>query len=568
MNTTLELINSLKKDKENLNTMLNNMGVETTGNETFTKLVPLVGKIVSDPILQDKTVTITENGTTNIVADEGFDGLNNVEVNVDVEKSNLSYTLLESIETQKTFGQYLNTNYKINNNTRIVMKFSRDVNIQGGSMFGVFQDEGATSMLGYHSNETQRNRLEFYYGNPVQIALVGDSGTLKNNTDFIIDANKNTWTLYDFNGNVLGSKTFEEVEFETPYTTPIMAARVRSSDINQYGYSKLYYCKIYDNEELIYDIVPAIDQNGIVCAFNKVDEKFMYNQGIGEFVAGNIVEVIRQGLQDKTVTITENGTTNITPDEGYDGLNNVEVVTNIESSGGGDTSIEDGLITRTLTEYSNSRVTTIGKYALFNFTNLTKINFPNATVLDKYACSELSNLVSVEIPLVEEIGMRGFYLCKKLPEINLPKVVSIGDYSFYQNSKLTTINAPLVETLGANVFQNCSVLKNVNMPKLQKIGNYCFSGCAAIEKLDLPVCTTIANYGLQTCNALTTLILRSNTLCTLGTYGITQSTSAIGKGTGYIYVPKVLIEDYKVANNWSTFANQFRAIEDYPDICG
>lgn len=38
-------------------------------------------------------------------------------------------------------------------------------------------------------------------------------------------------------------------------------------------------------------------------------------------------------LQDKEVTITENGTQNITFDEGYDGLNSVEVTTNIESSG-------------------------------------------------------------------------------------------------------------------------------------------------------------------------------------------------------------------------------------------
>lgn len=84
MNTTLEYINQLEKDKQNLNTMLNNMGVETTGKETFTELTPLVGKIVTDPILQDKTITITENGTTNITADEGYDGLNNVTVTTNV----------------------------------------------------------------------------------------------------------------------------------------------------------------------------------------------------------------------------------------------------------------------------------------------------------------------------------------------------------------------------------------------------------------------------------------------------------------------------------------------------
>lgn len=87
MPTIQQQLNQLKRDKETLNTMLNTMGVETTGNETFTQLTPLVGKIVTDPILQDKSIEITENGTTNITADEGYDGLNNVEVVTNVASS-------------------------------------------------------------------------------------------------------------------------------------------------------------------------------------------------------------------------------------------------------------------------------------------------------------------------------------------------------------------------------------------------------------------------------------------------------------------------------------------------
>lgn len=87
MNTTLEYINQLEKDKQNLNTMLNNMGVETTGNETFTQLTPLVGKIVTDPILQDKSITITKNGNITIKPDEGYDGLNSINVIVNIEET-------------------------------------------------------------------------------------------------------------------------------------------------------------------------------------------------------------------------------------------------------------------------------------------------------------------------------------------------------------------------------------------------------------------------------------------------------------------------------------------------
>ena len=46
--------------------------------------VQVVTDVINEPILQDKQVTITENGTQTITADEGFEGLNSVEVNVDM----------------------------------------------------------------------------------------------------------------------------------------------------------------------------------------------------------------------------------------------------------------------------------------------------------------------------------------------------------------------------------------------------------------------------------------------------------------------------------------------------
>ena len=44
--------------------------------------------------------------------------------------------------------------------------------------------------------------------------------------------------------------------------------------------------------------------------------------------------------------------------------------------------------------------------------------------------------------------------------------------------------------------------------------------------------------------------------------------TVIASGTGYVYVPSALVNSYKSATNWSTYADQIRAIEDYPDITG
>ena len=63
------------------------------------------------------------------------------------------------------------------------------------------------------------------------------------------------------------------------------------------------------------------------------------------------------------------------------------------------------------------------------------------------------------------------------------------------------------------------------------------------------------------------MILRSETMAVLK-YTKAFEGTPIESGTGYIYVPAALIDSYKTATNWTQYADQFRAIEDYPDICG
>ena len=62
-------------------------------------------------------------------------------------------------------------------------------------------------------------------------------------------------------------------------------------------------------------------------------------------------------------------------------------------SSGGNTDAEDGLITRTLSTYTNDRVKTIGSYAFAHCTRLRSVSFPAATIIGSYAfnyCASLS----------------------------------------------------------------------------------------------------------------------------------------------------------------------------------
>lgn len=98
--------------------------------------------------------------------------------------------------------------------------------------------------------------------------------------------------------------------------------------------------------------------------------------------------------------------------------------------------------------------------------------------------------------------------------------------------------------------------------RISEVGLYAFYGCTALTLVDVPSVTSIAEGALYSCIALLTLILRSEAVVTLtNTNALTGS--AIASGTGYIYVPSTRLADYQAATNWSTYAAQFRALEDY-----
>lgn len=97
--------------------------------------------------------------------------------------------------------------------------------------------------------------------------------------------------------------------------------------------------------------------------------------------------------------------------------------------------------------------------------------------------------------------------------------------------------------------------------RITTVGEYAFYGCASLTAVDVPNVTNIEANSLYNCSALGALILGGDTVVTLAnTNALTGS--GIAAGTGYVYVPSALLADYQAATNWSTYADQFRAIED------
>ena len=50
--------------------------------------------------------------------------------------------------------------------------------------------------------------------------------------------------------------------------------------------SRCTYCKIYESEILVRHFLPCLDKNGIPCMYEKVEGKYYYNDGTGQFLYG------------------------------------------------------------------------------------------------------------------------------------------------------------------------------------------------------------------------------------------------------------------------------------------
>ena len=201
-----------------------------------------------------------------------------------------------------------------------------------------------------------------------------------------------------------------------------------------------------------------------------------------------------------------------------------------------------------------------------------EISLPGITMaINSYGCFyNCRSLISVSLPNAKQIGGttytvgRLFNGCSKLKTVNIPQATIIGYEAFFGTYALTHIDMPMVEEIIGGAFQDSGLI-TVNMPNIKTIGSMAFRN-TNIETLDLYNCESIGNNAFNSTN-MTTLILRNESdICTTDLHPL--AFTPIEDGTGYIYVPSALIDSYKTATNWSEYANQFRAIEDYPEITG
>lgn len=239
---------------------------------------------------------------------------------------------------------------------------------------------------------------------------------------------------------------------------------------------------------------------------------------------------------------------------------------NAITTGGGSDDVLDSIIDRSIAgEYENNTVESIGDSAFTSCEKLTAIIIGAVKSIGVEAFANCFNLTTVNAPEVTSMGNTAFYYCNRLSTIFAPKTTTIGSTAFSACENLQKAEFPVLKTIGGRAFSNTG-LKNVNYPLITSIPYAAFERCDSLIKADFTNVTSIGSSAFYKATVLETVILRGSNVATLTSPAFSET--PIANGTGYIYVPSTLVAAYKNATNWSTYANQIRAIEDYPDITG
>ena len=153
---------------------------------------------------------------------------------------------------------------------------------------------------------------------------------------------------------------------------------------------------------------------------------------------------------------------------------------------------------------------------------------------------------------VTEIANNVFQNNIRIVSVNFPNSVNTGENAFLDCSNLASASFENAITINTLSFKNCTNLKSTFFPNVETIKNYAFRAAKGLEIIDLPKCKLIEfSAFMGGLNKFKTIILRSDSVCTL------QNTNAfintpLDNGTGgTVYVPQDLVSSYQSATNWS-----------------
>lgn len=171
---------------------------------------------------------------------------------------------------RSTGTQYIDTNFKPSSNTRIVCQ----VNLAAQTT--------ATWLFGARTSQTQDAFGFLTYQNGYRSDFVSAGGNISAmyGPNFLLDKNRGA-TYMD--GTLI--ETRSESAFSCGYNLFIFANNTAGT-VAGYSSADLVYMEIYEDDILVRDFIPCVNEDGVAGLYDTVDSIFYTNAGTGEFITG------------------------------------------------------------------------------------------------------------------------------------------------------------------------------------------------------------------------------------------------------------------------------------------
>ena len=191
---------------------------------------------------------------------------------------------------------------------------------------------------------------------------------------------------------------------------------------------------------------------------------------------------VQPNLQDKSITITENGTTTISKDTGYDGLNKVEITTDVAGSTEGVVLTLDKTVSYTKNVNTSRVQAYTEKITGLDVSNETDLSYYLTSMYGLKECNPLNTTKATNMSYM-------FNTCVALVNpIQLSDTSNVTNMSYMfnecRNLKSINIDASAITT-GEQMFFDCISLENVNINISNKITNMknMFYNCNKLETI-------------------------------------------------------------------------------------
>ena len=277
--------------------------------------------------------------------------------------------------------------------------------------------------------------------------------------------------------------------------------------------------------------------------------------------------------QEKSISITSNGTRTVTPDTGYTGLSKVTIQTNVPTSGGGDTPTPErptwtghadveglkaiGWTDEDIAYYQANGVNwneEDDEYHLITDDNKALYGVLTANNISSYK-SRIVYLPKIDTSKVTNMSymFQQCYSLVAIPQLDTANVTNMS-YMFYYCYSLVSV--PLLDTSKVTnmsyMFYNCCSLVSVPLLDTSKVTNmsYMFYYCYSLVSVPLLDTSKVANmsYMFHSCYSLVSVPL-------LDTSSVTTMSKMFHNCCSLVSVP--LLDTSKVTNVSSMFNNCF-----------